>query len=303
MSSYASAQPRPVLSVVLASIESERNLAGALEALREACREVLSEIIVVDASTDESSRIAEASHVPSLVLERDPGTIAPYLWADGIRRSRGRWIALTTGHCVVPPDWARSLISVLEGEVDAVGAGLVPLEECRATDLAVFFLRYHGFLPLTRGEARPAHEVPGDNAAYPGDALRALVASEDVGFFEVEHHATLRRDGRPIFAVPAATAGFGRSFPLGTILMHRFLHGRQFGAHRTRVGGESIASLLCKTPLVPVVLLSRAWRSLRVMPELRPSLIASSIHFLLLASAWALGEATGAVLGTPLDHE
>ena len=302
MLSCAVSQRRPLLSVVLASIEAERNLARALEAIAVACRDIVVEVIVVDASTDASSQIARESHVPTLVVEREPGTIAPYLWSDGIRRSRGTWVALTTGHCVVPPDWARSLVAALETDAGAAGSGLLPLEECGLTDLAVFFLRYHAFVPLVIGDVRPAPELPGDNAAYAGDDVRAAVTGASDGFFEVEHHRLLRRGGRTLLAVPRATARFGRSFPLRTILEHRFLHGRQFGAWRSRVDGASTVTLLVKAPLVPGVLFARALRSVSESSSLRLALLRCSIHFLLLASAWAVGEALGALQGAS-SHE
>lgn len=299
MPSAPEGAPGRRLSVVLASVESERNLARALAALDEACRDHDAEIIVVDASRDDSAVIARDSHVPSLVVDRPPGTITPHLWAEGIRRSSGRWVALTTGHCIVPRNWVRGLVDALERGAGAAGSGLLPADDLDAVDLAVFFLRYHGFIGLTRGPVRAADELPGDNAAYPGDELRTVVREPRTGFFEVEYHRVLRRRGASLMAVPSATARFGRSFPLGTISRHRFDHGRQFGEWRTRAGGESRVAIVAKAPLVPMVLYGRAWGHVKRSPELRRAFLRSSIVFLLLAAAWAGGEAAGAIAGAP----
>jgi len=302
MSQSPTGSMRPALSIVVASVESERNLPRALHALDDAGDGTGAEVIVVDASTDSSADIARSSHVPSMVIDRPPGTLTPHLWAEGIRRSSGRWIALTTGHCIVPRGWGTALVTTLEGGAAAAGAGLLPGRSLGTIDLAVFFLRYHTFIDLTAGDGRPVEEIPGDNAAYRGDDLRTVVTAPDSGFFEVEHHRELRRRGEAIVAVPAATAHFGRSFPLATILRHRFEHGRRFGAWRTRVRGEHRLGLIAKAPLVPAVLWSRAWANVKGTADLRRAFLRSSPLFLTLACAWAVGEAAGGLIGSPGDE-
>jgi len=286
-----------VLSVVLASVESRRSIECAVRALTATCRSLKTEIIVVDASRDCSAEIVCRTDPDATVLTRPPGTITPDLWGDGIRASSGQWVILTTGHCVVPEGWAPALVKALSGGAAAAGAGLKPTEEAGIVDLAVFFLRYHAFVGITEGGIRTTREIPGDNAAYRGDQIRAYLESRGRGFFEVEYHRTLRETGGDVVAVPVAAAEFGHSFPLGTILRHRFAHGRQFGAWRTRQGGESSIGLALKAPLVPAVLLARARRNVLGNPELRRGLRRAGLPFLLLASAWAVGEAVGAILG------
>jgi hypothetical protein len=100
-------------------------------------------------------------------------------------------------------------------------------------------------------------------------------------------------------AVPAATAGFGPSYPFGTIARHRFEHGRHFGAWRTREGGESTLRVAAPAPLVPFALLARAGRRALRLPGHRRSFLGASPWFLALATAWAAGEAAGALAGPP----
>ena len=283
--------------MVVASIESGATLASAVERLLRACQGLDAEIFIVDASRDDALERMPTVDPAVRTIRRAPGTIAPTLWAEGIRASRGRCVALSTGHCLVPESWARSLTGAIGAGAGAAGAGLEPAPGLRATDLAVFFLRYQRFLPITRGPVRQVEDVPGDNAAYAGDAVRAWNEDHPDGFFEVEYHEELRGAGTRITAVPEATALFGRAFPLTTILRHRFAHGRQFGAHRVTSGGESRWSMAVKAPVVPFVLLLRTARTVGREGRLAGALTRSLAHFLLIAASWALGEATGALLG------
>lgn len=290
----AEAGPGPELSIVIASIESGSNLARALEALREACGGVPHEVIVVDASTDDSARIAEEAVEATRVVRYPPGTLTPTLWAEGIALSTGRWVALSTGHCVLPPGWAAALLAQLKTGADGVGAGLLPTASARALDRAVFFLRYSGFLDLTRGGAREVGDLPGDNAAYRGDDIRSFVAAREGGFWEIEYHEAVAARGGRLVAVPAATAGFGRSFPFSTIFRHRYRHGYHYGAWRVREGGQGLLRVLLPAPLVPLVLMARAMRAARRFGLAR-TLAASAPSFLALGWAWAAGEAAGAL--------
>jgi hypothetical protein len=285
----------PVLSVVVASVESAHTLPKALDAARLSCSSVgRHEILVVDASRDDSARIAREHPGCDGVRVHEPGTLVPTLWADGIRASRGRWVALTTGHCVVTPPWAPALVAELERGASVAGSGVRPLPEARALDCAIAFLRYGRYLELTVGSPRDVSDVPGDNAAYPGDRLRKVLGEQE-GFWEIDLHDRVREEEGAIRAVPAATAGFGRSFPWGTIARHRLHHARHHGARTARRAG--VLRVLLPAPVVPLVLLARSGRLVWPLPELRSSFIRSVPAFLALASVWAAGEAIGAVLG------
>ena len=289
----------PDLSVVVASVESSRILEQALSALCASGAGLEIEVWVVDGSRDDSARRARAFGPPVRVIEREPGTLVPSLWAEGIRRSTGSVVALTTGHCVVPRDWAPGLVEAVREGAAAAGAGIVPLPSARALDCAICYLRYAGFLETTRGGRRPVEDLPGDNVAYAGPSLRDFVQEHPEGFWELDYHRELHARGQALWAVPAATAGFGRSYPFGTILHHRFEHGRRFGASRARSGAVAKARVVVPAPLVPLVLLARAGRQALRFPEHRRRFLSAVPSFVALATAWAAGEAIGALVGVP----
>lgn len=285
-------EERPTLSVVLASVESEATLDRAIDALIGACAGISSEIIVADASRDRSAELVDG-HPAVHLIRRDPDTLTPVLWADGIAASKGRYVALTTGHCIVRPGWAEALLESLEAGAGGVGAGLELDGTVRSLDRAIFYLRYNAFLEQNRGEIREVHEIAGDNAAYVGDDVRRYVSEHPEGFWEIDYHRVVRARGGTIVANPAAVADFGHSFPFRVILRHRFDHGRHFGTWRVHEAGQSRLRVLAAAPLVPLVLLGRAGRRAWAWTGHRGSFLRGAPAFIALAAAWAAGEGVG----------
>src|SRR4051812_28109284 len=78
------------VSVVIASVESRHSIRACLDSVRAALVGMRSEVLVVDASHDESGNLAERElGSGGVVLRCPPGTLTPDLWADGIARSTG----------------------------------------------------------------------------------------------------------------------------------------------------------------------------------------------------------------------
>jgi hypothetical protein len=271
--------------------------------MKRAVREIEAEVIVVDASSDNSADIAEEMLGPRAVIRCPVGTLTPELWAEGIRRSSGRTVALTTGHFAVPPMWARELAAGVEAGATGVAGTFAVAAETSATDWAVFYLRYSEFLVEPSSARRGFTNIPADNAAYEGEALRQHVATTGDGFWEVEFHRRLRAAGGTLVLAPKATAVYGQSFPLATIIRHRFRHGRHAGAWRTSTGQRSGWLLVATAPLVPAALIARTWRRVRGMPEHRSRFLRSIPQFVVLACVWAAGEALGAIAGPEVGRQ
>ena len=282
------------LTVVIASIESSRSIAQCLSHLARSCEGLGSELIVADASSDDTAVQVRALGGPVTLISSAPGTVAPELWAAGYRRATGRVVAFTTGHGLVAPGWATALVQAIDNGATGAGGPLVLANNTGPVDWAIFYLRYAGFMPHTLGSGRTAGEIAGDNSAYARTALDAHSATFERGFWEIDFHRRIRAQGGWLVAVPSATVEFGRSFPFARILRHRFVHGRSFGAARVSSGARAVWQILFAAPLVPFVLAGRAagraargpspWRFVAALP-----------WFLILASAWAAGEAWGAL--------
>lgn len=278
------------LSVIVGCLDAAGTLRECLAALDVACRGIETEILVVDASTDESARIARESFPSVRVLPLPAGTLVPALWGAGVREARGRVIAFTIAQCTVEPGWARALLDGLRSGAVGAGGRLAVRPGTSATGRATFYLRYSAWLSVPDG---PVPEIAGDNAAYDVSALRRVRDSESAPFWEVEAHARFRQLGLGLVIQPGATAWFTDDTSLPTMAARRFAHGRHSGSFRVRSGIRTRWQMVLGAPLVPGVLLVRvARRVLRARGHL-PGFASSLGAFMVLAVAWAAGEAIG----------
>lgn len=284
--------PACELSVVVACLQGGASLDRCLTALSRECREGWGEVLLV---CPRGLRIATdlTARYPSVRLIRaDDGSLVPQLWSTGLRVARGAVVAFTLEQCVVEPGWGRALLEALA--TDVVGAGGVLALDSRTTpvDWAVYLLRYSRFMP----PAIPGRvdEIPGDNAAYRREALDRHAASFDGGFWEVDFHRRVHRDGGFLVTADGATATLMGGFSLMEMLRQRYLHGQHSGAMRTAHGGIPIWRSVLAAPLVPFVLTARIMNRVLHRRTYLLRAILSLPVIIALAGAWALGEATAA---------
>lgn len=280
----------PELSVVLACPDG-RAPDDALGALRRGTEGVSTELLVAAPPDRPSPCPAEADGSPRPRRVQGPAeALVPELWGAGLRAARGSAVAFTTTRFRVGEGWGRALVDALaEGAAGAggpirlgAGAGF----RCRAVHL----LRYADFGPGRA--AGPVEEIPADNAAYWRTALDRAGGSGEEGFWDVEVHRRLRSDGGELAWVPRAEAKMVDSAALPAFLLQRFRHGRRYGRYRARELETPVWRSLAAAPLVPVVLTVRALRrhGRRALAASLPAVP----HLLLMAAAWAAGEARGA---------
>jgi glycosyltransferase involved in cell wall biosynthesis len=278
------------LSVIVGCLDGAATIRACLTALQAACAGIDAEILVADASADDSARIARESLPAARVLSLPPGALVPSLWGAGLREARGRVVAFTIAQCVVDPGWARALLEGIRGGAAGVGGRLGGRSGTSATGRATFYLRYSAWLSIPDG---PAVEIPGDNAAYDHEALRSVRDASGAPFWEVEAHARFRAAGRRLVVHPGATAWFTDDTALATMAARRFAHGRHSGSFRVRSGIRTRWQMVLGAPLVPFVLLVRVARRVARAPGHRTGFASSAGAFLVLAAAWAAGEAIG----------
>jgi hypothetical protein len=280
------------LSVIVGSQDAARTIRECLSALEAACEGIDAEILVADASTDESARLARATLPQVRVLSAPVGTLVPALWGAGLREARGRVVAFTIAQCVVERQWARALLDGIGAGAAGVGGRLGVRREASATARATFYLRYSAWLSAPDG---PAHEIAGDNAAYDRESLLSVRESSGAPFWEVEAHARLRAAGRTLAIHPGATAWFNDDTALATMAARRFAHGRHSGSFRVKNGIRTRWQMVLGAPLVPLVLLLRVGRRVARAPGHMMGFLSSLGAFFVLATAWAAGEAIGGI--------
>ena len=186
------------------------------------------------------------------------------------------------------------LSALAAGAVGAGGPIQLPPGSDAAT-AAAYFARFSGFSPRAWTAAGPAGDIPGDNAAYDREALLRHADLLESGFWEFEFHRRFEREGMALQMEPGACASLIGPVPFGTTLLQRYRHGREFGVSRVAIHGERRLRLLLSAPLVPLVLIGRM--SGRVLPAAgnRGLFVKALPRLALLSSAWAAGEAVGAL--------
>jgi hypothetical protein len=294
------ASPACEFTVIVGSLDAASLLPECVAALGAACRGVDAEILIVEA-TDPATAERAREHVPiARVLPMPRTSLVPALWGRGLGEARGRVVAFTIPHCVVAEGWARALLGAIASGAAGAAGPLALRPGVAATGRATYYLRYAAWLGLPAG---PAREIPGDNAAYDHAALRAVREHAGDAFWEVEAHAKLRALGRTLLVHPEAIAWFGDDTPLAAMAARRFQHGRHSGAFRVREGVRTRWQVVLAAPLVPFVLLSRVARRVARAPGHVTSFVTSLGAFLVLAGAWAAGEAVGAFMTEPARRE
>jgi len=289
------APPSCALSVVVASIDAERSIGRSLESIERACRGLECEILVVDASSDRTVSIIEASGARVRLSRLPSGTLTPKLWSAGLAMSRGRIVAFTTGHFTVSDTWARALMSGIEQGATGVSGRLSAAADGRPLDWAMFYLRYSAFLGVAEQGTENAAEIPADNAAYRRDALDRHAATFADGFWEVDFHRRLRGEGARLAFVPGADVSFGPSSSIAALARQRFAHGCHSGFWRVQTGMRTAWQAAVAAPLVPVVLITRIARRVLPRPADRGRFVRALPGLFVLATAWAAGEARGAL--------
>ncbi|CAN5819274.1 hypothetical protein BH23GEM7_BH23GEM7_03530 [soil metagenome] len=289
---------RTRLSVIVACVEAERTIDRCLGSLRTACADREHEVIVVHPCDTALAERVRRDHPWVRLLSAPQESLVPELWALGLAVSKGEVIAFSTGHCVVPPQWARALLAALAGGATGAGGALQLGPGAGVVGGAVYFLRYSAFMPPL--PAAEVAEIPGDNAAYPRSALERHGAILADGFWEVEFHRRARAEGGRLVGVPEATVSIWPAFSFATILRQRFQHGRHFGAYRVSATGAPRWRGVLAAPVVPILLLTRILRRVARRPGMRVRALLTLPALLPLAAAWAAGEAWGALHASPV---
>ncbi len=235
------------------------------------------------------------------------GISVPQRRALAVRAARSEIVALIEDTCVPSPQWLQTIRHVF-ADANVTAAGGPVTIDCGLPGriIALACAEYGLFHPerLTAGagtaRAGPPLDdspgLPGNNLALRRSSLQCLEPGDD-GFIESEVVTALRASGHRVVFHPDMTVNYQFGDERGARLMSRFRHGRLYAGRRARAEGAAvrIAGLL-KTPLLPLVLCTRAASTLR-LPGLRPALWAALPWIVLQQTAWSAGELTGYLSG------
>jgi hypothetical protein len=224
--------------------------------------------------------------------------------ALGLREASGEYVVLAEDHCLPDSDYAAAILSRLKEGWDGVGPALRPGNRATSWSEGSFLIGYGEWMePVTQG---PTDILCGWNGTVRTTLLRDL-ADELSGLMRVGAFAIsqIRQQGARFYLENRARM---RHFdPPGFTheLYLLFVVGMGFGAMRTREWSTAARLLYpLATPAIAFLHWKRAFTHFRragIAAGLRLTALAAAA---VLAGAWAVGEAIGAVLGidrvTPL---
>ena len=257
----------------------------------------IGEVIVVDAV---GSLKCIDIQLPNIrILFRPAGSLAPMLWRDGLLETDADFVAFTTSLMMPCPGWLDAFLHrLVETGSAGVGGPITPGPGLSPTDRAVGLLRYSNYFPPPLSPT--CDEPPGDNALYRRSKLIEVESAWIDGFWEVDVHNALRDRGEWLSMAPDAAVIFAGGTSFVSMIRQRFRHALRYGCGRSRGwSGTARLSRVLACPIVPIVLGSRAIRTLRSRRIPLLHWLPSLPSFLLMASAWAIGEAVGFWRGVP----
>lgn len=286
----------PALSVVVLA-ERRESLDALAERLAQQ-RATAIELVVVGASGLVGAAGAESIWPRLVGVEVARDTAPAAARSAGVRAATAPYVFLGEAHALPCPGWATALVAEHERGAACVVPTFVNANAPHPVGQAAFLLAYAAYVDAT---AMVPRTVPAYNCSWRRSILTGLGP-------ELERLVT---PGSPL-PVRCARAHGGAVRPsqarlehvnatsLRVLLTERFLLGRVIGAERARGANplHRLASVVA-SPLVAPLLFGRVVRDAPA-GALRP---ATLLPMLLAATAQALGEAVGGVVGrSDADH-
>lgn len=288
------ANPNPgKISIVAASVESRAQEERFLKALlaQEGIKEL--EIIVADCGEN----AGDPGQFPGVTRAHlHKGAPLPELWAEGIRRANGEWIAILETTCVPAPGWLAAVRAARKEGARIFGGAVELGAETGWVARAAYFCEYGQFMcPLENGAAG---ELPGNNICFHRDLLETAPQFTSAGFWKTYWCGELKKQGVQLYRAPEMAVVYEKKYGFLYFMARRFHHGRCFGGMRSgQFNAWQRISFALGTFVLPLLFLYRIAGA--VLPKGRNTgLFLLSIPGLIAAvAAWSLGEFSGYLCG------
>jgi len=287
----------PDLSIVIPSVNGSEPLRETLAALQAQSADASLEVLVPERCGPEVRNTIEKEFPRARIIPVEPATPIPIMRHYAFQEARGTSVAVIEDHVIVDEDWVDRILAARGDGADVVGGSVYNAATDTLLDRAAFLCEYsHDLNPR---EATETSALPGNNVAYDRELLSELQSVTSEGRWEDHLHQAMHdRSARMVFQ-PEIRAGHKMHYQSAAeYAEQRLLYSRAFSAMRLadsglvpRVG-YAVATIVL--PLVLAVrILSRAWRGGTPAIEL----VRSLPYILYFVSAWAAGEAAGALFG------
>lgn len=285
----------PSLSVVIPSVNGLNDLIGCIEAVL-AQQEVAVEVLVMD-RLGEDVRAVVRRRFPSVRVFAAPSdTTIPDLRAQAFAAATGDFVAVIEDHVIVPPLWARDLITAQGVSGGVVGGAVENAATTRLVDWAAFLCEYsHCLPPLPAG---PTTWVTGNNVIYPRTLLDSHRDSLGGGRWENHLHDALRRAGVTLTCRPEIVVGHKKHYTVWEYVSQRYLYARSYAGARLAGAGVTrrLAFTIASFALPPVLFYRTVSRILQKEKH-RAELLRSLPLLAIFVTSWAWGEVVGSAVG------
>lgn len=280
----------PQLSVVIATVSPWPTLQSCLESLSGQVQELDVELIIVDGHGQ--ALPADTIELPLMHIS-EIGASVYRLRAIGIKKARGKIVALTEDHCVVSPDWCEQIVSV-HGKFpdrDLISGVIENGAIDNNLDWVHFLISKGPFMrPIRQSDSRL---IAGEaNISFKRHVLPANLSESDVSFSRLLHKnkGSLLCDSVVVWHVQSL--GFKE-----TCLIH-FHNGKCIAGYgKPSLSRKQLIARMAYCTVLPGILIART--VVTVLRKGRNRLtVAAGFHFLIVfAICHSFGEFLGYLSG------
>jgi hypothetical protein len=286
----------PELSVVIPSVNGYADLGGCLDALQAEGRHVRLELIVVERCGPAVRRLVRDAQPSVKLIEVDASVTIPQMRAIAFDAATAPAVAVIEDHVIVPPGWARQLLSALGTGGKAIGGSVENAATGTVLDWAAFLCEYsHCLRPMQAGAV---DWLTGNNVVYPKALLERYRAVVGEGRWENALHDAMRRDGIPLVCAPEIVIGHKKHYTFGEYLSQRYLYARSYaGARLEGAPAWRRAAYGGAAMLLPPLLFYRTVARIVSKGAHRDWLVKSLPLIAVFVLAWGWGEVVGYTAG------
>lgn len=235
------------------------------------------------------------------------GQPVPLRRQRGVEAAQGEFVALLEDTTLPEASWLEAACAAFANPRVAAVAGPVNIDRHLAGRYQALacteYGRYHAalFPRLSLGEASGdllrVSRLPGNHLAYRRAVLLEILTGGTRGLIEGEVNEVLKSRGQWLAYQPRMAACYAAADRHGAGLGTRMQHGRLYASQRA--AGQGVAGrlvLLAKALLLPAVLSARGLSSM--VRVVKPAAwLGTASWIVVMESAWAWGEALGAIAG------
>ena len=219
----------------------------------------------------------------------------PALRAIGVEHARGEIVAVIEEHCRAPEGWLRAIRDSFQPDDAAIGGPILDDAFTRRRDWVVYFSEYHNYLPPWTDGARSG--LNGANTAYRRTCLMKHRDAMRRGYWEVEVHPLLEREGR-LRGLQRLGVHHTGPFNFRYYLRQRFLLARVWGAmQREKVSTAKRIFYLVFAPLFPFLLFARIASRVKQSGRYMGTFASAAPLLAPVMVAYVAGEWSGYALG------